>query len=124
MNVMRIRNWIAPLLLSSAVAACSGGGGGTNAIPNVSALHAERGRSAASSNLLARIVGVGDSLTAGYQSQGFLGELGVRNPLGGGLTLPPTQEAGWWADMDEEAATTAGLTLDQAVQRMYDPAIS
>lgn len=47
------------------------------------------------------LVGVGDSLTAGYQSSGFLGDPTVTNPLSSypGNAVPPGQESGFWADM-------------------------
>ena len=78
-------------------------------------------RDAAAAALLARIVGVGDSLTAGYQADGMLGATGVANPLFPGTTIPPTQEQGYWADVDEQAS---GLPLSQAIAREFDPAIS
>ena len=71
--------------------------------------------------MLARIVGVGDSLTAGYQANGMLGATGVPDPLFSGFNVPPTQEQGYWADIDEQAS---GLPIPQAIAREFDPAIS
>ncbi len=95
-----------------------GGGGGASAIvPNAGGGGAPGG----GSPLLARIVGVGDSLTAGYQANGMLGATGVSDPLFPGVTVPPTQEQGYWADIDEQAS---GLPLSQAIAREFDPATS
>jgi hypothetical protein len=106
------------LPLLAALASCSGGGGSAGVAP----LPATRGNAPHShSSILARIVGVGDSLTAGYQSNGFLGETGVHNPLAPGTQLPPGQENGWWALLDEQSS---GLPLETAIKRMYDPAVS
>jgi hypothetical protein len=60
-------------------------------------------------------------LTAGYQSNGYLGATGVKNPLNPGNQVPPGQENGWWALLDEQAS---GLSLDTAIAKMYDPATS
>ena len=61
------------LVAMAALAACGGGGSSSSTIP-------APGPSAAP-NVLARVVGVGDSLTAGYQSAGWLGATNVPNPL-------------------------------------------
>jgi lysophospholipase L1-like esterase len=71
--------------------------------------------------ILKTIVGVGDSLTAGYQAGGFLGATNVKNPLVPGTIVPPTQESGFWADLDEQAS---GLPIPAAIAREYDPATS
>ena len=70
--------------------------------------------------LLRTIVGVGDSLTAGYQAGGILGATNFKNPLEPGL-VRPGQENGWWADLDEQAS---GLPIPAAISQMYDPAVS
>ncbi|HXM07022.1 MAG TPA: hypothetical protein VN936_06145, partial [Candidatus Acidoferrum sp.] len=70
--------------------------------------------------MLANIVGVGDSLTAGYQSDGMLGEQ-FPNPLQQSYFVHPTQENGFWADVDEQAS---GLPIADAIAREYDPAES
>ncbi len=59
------------------------------------------------------LVGVGDSLTAGYQSSGFLGDTTATNPNSGytGGAVPPGQEAGWWADMYNQMAGTANAAV-------------
>ncbi|MBV8067556.1 MAG: hypothetical protein JO113_06240 [Candidatus Eremiobacteraeota bacterium] len=95
-----------------ALAACSGAGG----TPGSSLLPASRIRAQAS--LVARIVGIGDSLTAGYQSDGFLGETAVPNPLFPNTQIPPTQENGWWALLNEQAS---GTTLTRAIDATFDP---
>jgi len=92
------------LLLLGALAACSGGAGGGNA--SVNGLPATRHTGVQSANanpLFGTIVGVGDSLTAGYQSGGFLGALNVPNPLFPGAIIPPGQESGFFADVYEQA---------------------
>ncbi|MGA8535215.1 MAG: SGNH/GDSL hydrolase family protein [Candidatus Tumulicola sp.] len=98
-----------------AMAACGGGGSGS-VVPNNGG-----GQSGGGSPLLARIVGVGDSLTAGYQADGILGQTGVADPLFPGLTIPPTQEQGYWADVDEQAS---GVPVSTAINQMFDPSVS
>ena len=68
--------------------------------------------------VLSRIVGVGDSLTAGFQSGGLLG-VNTTNPLSGfpGNLVPATQENGFWSLVYQQATGTP-----QAA--MYDPALS
>lgn len=104
----------------AAICACSAPSGGISnaALPPAPASHRvkERGR-----GLLSTIVGVGDSLTAGYQAGGFLGATGVKNPLEPGQLVPPGQENGWWADLYE---MTSSLPEATAIDRMYDPATS
>jgi hypothetical protein len=96
-----------------ALAACGGGGGSTGQLlPS----HGSRVRQ---DSILSNIVGVGDSLTAGYQSNGFLGATGVRNPSG--FFVPPGQENGFWADLYEQASSEP---LDTAIAHMYDPSTS
>jgi lysophospholipase L1-like esterase len=115
MKLMHMRKLMA-LASLAAVAACGGGGGGSGAVVPV---HSGGGTS--NSPILSRIVGVGDSLTAGYQAGGLLGATGVPDPLFPGLTIPPTQEQGFWADVDEQAS---GLPIPTAIAQMFDPAIS
>ncbi|MBV8373034.1 MAG: hypothetical protein JOY69_07210 [Candidatus Eremiobacteraeota bacterium] len=104
------------LLSLAALAACGGGGGGSSSfVPN------HGGSTGGSSPLLTRIVGVGDSLTAGYQADGILGASNVANPLFPGTLIPPTQEQGYWADVDEQAS---GLSLPQAIAREFNPSVS
>lgn len=111
---------ITALAALAGICACSAPGGGTSnsSLPAAPSSHrvTERGR-----GLLSTIVGVGDSLTAGYQAGGFLGATGLKNPLDPGHLVPPTQENGWWADLDEMAS---GLPEATAIDRMYDPATS
>ncbi|MDQ2872329.1 MAG: hypothetical protein M3R35_04255, partial [Candidatus Eremiobacteraeota bacterium] len=80
----------AAILLTFAFAACGGGGSGPTP-------HIEPPQTGTA--LLTTFVGVGDSLTAGYQSDGFLGALNVTNPVSAypGNIVPPGQENGWWA---------------------------
>ena len=81
------------LLLLSAVAACSGGSGGGSGVSAMNPMPATRRvdllRPHDGTGMFANIVGVGDSLTAGYQSGGFLGALKVKNPF-----FPPNHPAG------------------------------
>src|ERR1700742_3009560 len=106
---------IVSLAALSAVAACSSPSGATSALP-VSNAPASQVKPQNVTPILANIVGVGDSLTAGYQANGMLGEAGVTNPITHQGFIPPTQENGFWADLDEQAS---GLPIDQAVAREY-----
>jgi hypothetical protein len=101
----------------AALAACGGGGGGGPAafVPG------NGGQKPDGSPILARIVGVGDSLTAGYQADGFLGATNLKNPLNPGKFVRPTQQSGWWTLLDEQAS---GLPLDAVIADMYNPAKS
>ncbi len=101
-----VRKSIALLLLSG-VAACSGGSGSGTAVSAMNPMPATQRvdmlRPHDGTGMFANIVGVGDSLTAGYQSGGFLGALNVPNPLFPGESIPPGQESGFWADLYEQA---------------------
>jgi lysophospholipase L1-like esterase len=103
------------ILLLAVLAACGGGGGANTAGPILPS-HTSHARQA---SILSSIVGVGDSLTAGYQSNGFLGATAVHNSMG--LPVPPNQENGWWADLYEQAS---GKPLETAIADMYDPSVS
>ncbi|HEY6450719.1 MAG TPA: hypothetical protein VIX60_08585 [Candidatus Cybelea sp.] len=116
MELSQLRKAIAAVALA-ALAACSGNGAGTGSAPVLPAHDARP----AQQGILARIVGVGDSLTAGYQSDGFLGQTGLANPLNPGVQVPPNQENGWWALLDEQASNS---TIADAINQMYDPAKS
>lgn len=79
-------------LALSGVAACSGSlGSGAPAGPAVTPVTVPSGGTP--------LVGVGDSLTAGYQSDGFLGATNVTSSASAypGGAVPPGQENGWWA---------------------------
>ncbi|HVA34423.1 MAG TPA: hypothetical protein VNG31_09760 [Candidatus Baltobacteraceae bacterium] len=111
------------LLLLAGVASCSGARG-VNTIPapvQPSIATPQHALMPHRSGILARIVGVGDSLTAGYQAGGFLGATNVRDPLEPSVIVRPGQENGWWADLDEMAS---GLPVAKAIDDMYDPATS
>jgi lysophospholipase L1-like esterase len=101
------------LMTIAALAAC--GGSGTNAVPNTP------GGGGHGGPLTARIVGVGDSLTAGFQSDGLLGETGFMDPLNPTIPVHPGQENGFWALLDEQAS---GQPIPTAIAHMYDPAVS
>ncbi|MGA8796382.1 MAG: hypothetical protein WB526_04845, partial [Candidatus Cybelea sp.] len=73
------------LLATAALAACGGGGATSSQVLPLRAAHARP-----QTSILSNIVGVGDSLTAGYQSNGFLGAVGVHNPSG--FFVPQGQE--------------------------------
>jgi lysophospholipase L1-like esterase len=113
MNASYVRKAVALLVLAS-LAACGGGAGGSSPVPN-------GGGGGKPPGLLTRIVGVGDSLTAGYQAGGFLGATGVKDPLDPGVQIRPGQENGFWADLDEQAS---GMPIPSAIDQMYDPAVS
>jgi len=77
------------LLTVAALAACNGGGGSSTP----ATVPPQNG-----SAVLNTIVGVGDSLTAGFQAGGLLG-VPTTNPFSSlpGNAVPPTQTNGWWA---------------------------
>ena len=68
MNLVQMRKALAIASLT-AMTACGGGGGSGAVVPT----HNGGGSGPTGQPLLARIVGVGDSLTAGYQAGGILG---------------------------------------------------
>ncbi len=113
MRILRFRSFLAAIALAG-VTACGGGAGSSGALLPNNVAHARGNVS-----ILSSIVGVGDSLTAGYQSNGFLGETGVHTSLG--LPVPVNQTTGWWADLYEQAS---GKSLDAAIADMFDPATS
>jgi lysophospholipase L1-like esterase len=107
-SIMRARALLALLALSTLIG-CSTSAGPVNTFsppPNGNAI-------------LAKIVGVGDSLTAGEQSGGILGATGVTSPFSGfpGNIVPPGQENGFWSLLYQQATGTS-------VAAMYDPATS
>ena len=65
------------------------------------------------------LVGVGDSLTAGYQSGGFLGDTTATSTFSNypGGAVPPGQENGFWMYLYSELTGTTGAAL-------YNPATS
>ncbi len=96
--ISRISKVLAALSIAT-LAACGGGGGGAGSPLPVTP------QQASTNPMFARIVGVGDSLTAGEQSDGLLGDTTVTNPLSilpGGI-VQPGQENGWWALLYEQA---------------------
>lgn len=106
-------------LLALAGATACGGGGGSSVGP-ILPQHAARFHAANST--LSSIVGVGDSLTAGYQSNGFLGQTGVEAVIDyQRYPVPQGQENGWWALLYEQAS---GKPLNTAIADMYDPTMS
>jgi hypothetical protein len=115
MNHVNARRILA-LTALAAVTACSSAGGTSPSLPAA----ASRVQPATVNPVLANIVGVGDSLTAGYQSDGMLGEQ-FPNPLQPGYPVYPSQENGFWALVDEQAS---GLPIADAVAREYDAAES
>lgn len=109
MELLRGKKSLSVVMLC-ALAACGGGGAG-GSIP------AGNPSRPSQQSLLTHIVGVGDSLTAGYQADGFLGATGVRNPLYPGTQIPPNQENGWWALLYEQASSQS---LQNAIATVYD----
>jgi lysophospholipase L1-like esterase len=107
------------LLAAAAIGALTACGGGGSAAS--SSLLPSRTGAPQTESILSRIVGVGDSLTAGYQANGFLGATGVPNPNFIGEQVPPNQENGWWADLVEQAS---GEPIGSTILKMYDPSVS
>jgi len=95
------------LALAASLAACNGGS--TTPAPSPTA--------PSGNAVLGNIVGMGDSLTAGYQSAGFLGDGTMADPFFPGLNVPPGQESGWWSQF-YMAATEANYAA------MANPATS
>lgn len=99
------------ILTLTALAACGGGSSGTpphlTPVPIVTPAGGTP------------LVGIGDSLTAGYQSDGFLGATTATSKYSNypGSAVPPGQENGFWADIYVQltGAPTASL---------YNPATS
>ncbi|MBV9719704.1 MAG: hypothetical protein JOZ77_10310 [Candidatus Eremiobacteraeota bacterium] len=119
MQLQDVKKTIA-LLALGVLTACAGSNASSGAM--IPFQHdAARSRPAASS-VLTTIVGVGDSLTAGYQADGFLGQTGVKNPLPNTRgQIPPTQENGWWTLLVEQASSSS---VETAINTVYDPAKS
>jgi lysophospholipase L1-like esterase len=99
-NIM-MKSMKKPLAIAilAALAACTGGPSATNLPAAPSQVTPAPG----SGQIL---VGVGDSLTAGYQSSGFLGDI---NPVTApgisaypGAAVPPGQESGFWSVMYQQ----------------------
>ncbi len=88
------------VLAVASLAACGGGGGGGS----TAGLTPAAPKAGTTNPLFATFVGVGDSLTAGYQSEGILG-VNSTNPFSilPGNLVPATQENGYWALMFEQA---------------------
>jgi lysophospholipase L1-like esterase len=84
-----------------ALVACGGGGTANNPIANPYPT-TNTAPSAMGSKVLARIVGIGDSLTAGEESDGLVG-VTAANPLYPGTSvqpaIPASQPFGFWADL-------------------------
>jgi lysophospholipase L1-like esterase len=115
MNHVNARRILALAALAT-FTACSSAAGTSPSLPATTS----QIKPATVNPILANIVGVGDSLTAGYQSDGMLGEQ-FPNPLQQSYFVHPTQENGFWADVDEQAS---GLPIADAIAREYDPAES
>jgi lysophospholipase L1-like esterase len=98
-----------------ALTACGGSNGGGN-LPLTST-----GSTPDAGLTQQNYVGIGDSLTAGYQASGLLGAATATSPVSAlpGNIVPPTQEAGFWALFYQQAtgksaATTGALPLIKA----------
>jgi len=101
------------ILALGGLAACSGGIGSGVPVPNSAP------QPIATPAGGTPLVGIGDSLTAGYQSEGFLGATGVTSSasLYPGGAVPPGQENGWWSLLYQ--AVTGASTAS-----LYDPTTS
>ncbi len=120
MEFSYVKKSIAVLTLGT-LAACGGGSAAGGSAPVLPA-HVAR---PAQQTILTRIVGVGDSLTAGYQSDGMLGVTNFKNPIYSGKLVRPGQENGWWALLVEQASSSGpGSSLDDAINLMYNPSKS
>ena len=84
-----------------ALVACGGGGTANNPIANPYPT-TNTAPSSSGSKVLTRIVGIGDSLTAGEESDGLVG-VTAANPLFPGTSpqpaIPASQPFGFWADL-------------------------
>lgn len=98
------------LLAVVALSACNGGGGSSTP----AGVPPQNGGA-----ILTTIVGVGDSLTAGYQSGGLLGTA-TTSPFTvvPGNVVPPTQTNGWWALFYMQAK---GIALSPATYNLTTP---
>ena len=105
---MHVRRLIVILTLCALVAGCSS-----------SSTTAANMTPPNGNDILKRIVGVGDSLTAGEQSGGILGALDVTSPVSGypDGAVPPTQENGFWSVLYQLATGTPASD-------MYTPGVS
>jgi lysophospholipase L1-like esterase len=99
------------VLAIAALSACGGGSGSTvqpptNASPAPIPL----------TTTGVALVGVGDSLTAGYQSGGFLGDPTATSSfsLYPGGAVPPGQESGFWTYLYEELTGTSATAMYNA----------
>ncbi len=90
-----------------ALAACGGGGGSTQSGPPP----APTASNPPKTNPLANIVGIGDSLTAGVQSNGLLG-VNAANPIPGSpfTAVQATQTRGAWALFWQQANNGADIS--------------
>ncbi len=112
---MKFKHLSRPLALLAlcGIAACSGGIGSGVPVPNSSPKPVVTPAGGT------QLVGVGDSLTAGYQSSGFLGVTTATSPNSAypGNAVPPGQESGWWSLFYQQmtgASATAALPLIKA----------
>lgn len=71
-------------------------------------------------------VGVGDSLTAGYQSSGLLGDPTATSPISAlpGGAVPPGQEAGWWALFYQQATGKSAASPTGPLPLIKSPGLS
>lgn len=90
------------LVAAASLAAC--GGGSSNSTPSIPA-------PPSGSSVLTNIVGVGDSLTAGEQAGGLLGDSTLADPFYPGINVPPTQESGWWSQFYMSATGSTYVSM-------------
>src|SRR5579883_56120 len=95
------RSGLAALTLGALVA-CSSAGNNLTVPPGGTYPTTNTPPTTTGAAVLTKIVGIGDSLTAGEQSNGLVGQAPPQaNPLGGASLNPfiwPSQQYGWWAD--------------------------
>lgn len=91
------------LLAAASLAACNGGGSSSSSpIP----------KPPSGNTVLTNIVGVGDSVTAGEQAGGVLGDTTMPDPFyANAINVPPTQESGWWSQFYMAATNTTYASM-------------
>jgi len=117
--IARLRFFAAASLAATLLAACAGGSSSSQ--PAVGTAPGKTITAAV------RIAGVGDSLTAGYQSDGLLG-VPAANPVAGspfGAYVPPTQENGYWALLWSQAngGASTGNPADSPLPLINGPGL-
>ena len=100
------------LVAAASLAACSGGSSSSSSTTTIPTAPNNTGK------VTANIVGIGDSLTEGFQADGVIGQTGVADPLLAGLGLPasaqvvpPSEESGFWSQFYMQATGATYATM-------------